>query len=66
MKWEYKIVRYDRRPRILFKLDELAIEDKINLMSADGWEVVSFSIQQSFFGREDSALVVFRRDKQFK
>lgn len=64
MSWEYKIVRYERKPRVLFKLDEKAIEEEINLVCTAGWEVFSFSIQREFFGRENNALVVFRREKK--
>ena len=63
MKYEYKLVRYDR-PMFRFALDEDAIEQNINLMSASGWEVVSFTVRADWLGPEKSALVLFKREKK--
>jgi hypothetical protein len=35
-------------------------------MGAAGWELVSFSVQHEFFGRENNALATFKREKKYR
>ena len=63
MSFEYKLVRCERNPKLLFQLNEEAVEEKINSFAVKGWEVVSFTVQREFFGREKNALVLFKKPK---
>jgi len=63
MKWEYKTVKLETKGIFGGKFDETKLDNFMNQLGVQGWELVSsFSTNQSF-GESRDVVVIFKREK---
>ena len=63
MKWEYKTVKIETKGFLGGKFDENKLDQFMNQLGAQGWELVSsFGTAQSF-GESRDIVVIFKRAK---
>ena len=63
-KFEYKVVTYDTGGFAGGKVDALRMEEQLNLIGNDGWEMVSCTNSTQSYGASKSIVCVFKRKIQ--
>ena len=64
MKWEYKTIKLETKGIFGGKFDETKLDNFMNQLGAQGWELASsFGTNQSF-GESRDIVVIFKRTKQ--
>jgi len=63
MKWEYKTINYEKRSFFSGKIDRAELNEKLNDIGREGWELVSIS-GSSGWGAAAGILAVFKRPLQ--
>lgn len=63
-KYEYKVITYDTKGLLGGSVEVNQLENQLNVLGYDGWELVSsFSTAQSY-GSSKSIVCVFKRVKE--
>ena len=62
-KFEYKVVTYDTGGFAGGKVDALRMEEQLNLVGNDGWEMVSCTSTNQNYGASRSIVCIFKRRK---
>ena len=62
-KFEYKVVTYDTGGFSGGKVDALRMEEQLNLVGNDGWEMVSCTSTNMNEGASRSIVCIFKRRK---
>ena len=62
-KFEYKVVTYDTGGFSGGKVDALRMEEQLNLVGNDGWEMVSCTSTNMNEGTSRSIVCIFKRRK---
>ena len=62
-KFEYKVVTYDTKGFWGGKVEISQIEDQLNLIGNDGWEMVSCTSTNQSYGSSRSIVCIFKRKK---
>ena len=62
-KFEYKVVTYDTGGFAGGKVDALRMEEQLNLIGNDGWEMVSCTSTNQSYGASKSIVCIFKRRK---
>ena len=62
-KFEYKVVTYDTGGFAGGKVDALRMEEQLNLIGNDGWEMVSCTSTNQSYGASKSIVCIFKRKK---
>ena len=62
-KFEYKVVTYDTGGFAGGKVDALRMEEQLNLIGNDGWEMVSCTSTNMNEGASRSIVCIFKRRK---
>lgn len=57
MRWEYKTIKYRKRNFFSGCVDIEALNENVNSMAKEGWELVSC------WGAPDGAIAIFKRQK---
>ena len=62
--FEYKVVIYDTKGFFGGDVDRNQLEDQLNLMGYDGWEMVSCTSTNQSYGSSKSIVCIFKRKKE--
>ena len=62
-KFEYKVVVYDTKGIWGGDVEENQLENQLNLIGNDGWELVSCTSSNESFGASRSIVCIFKRKK---
>ena len=62
-KFEYKVVTYDPKGFFGGNVEENQIEDQLNMLGNDGWEMVSCTSSNQSYGSTKSLVCIFKRKK---
>ncbi len=62
-KFEYKVVTYDTKGFWGGTVETRQIEEKLNLLGDDGWEMVSCTSTSQSYGASKSIVCMFKRKK---
>lgn len=64
-KWEYKTVKIPATGWVIGgEIDERALDDEMNRLGADGWEMVLSTHTNQMLGASRNVLVMFKREIQ--
>ena len=63
MSWEYttSVITHGLLGKNRDEIDRAAVEQRLNEMGADGWELVKILTDQAMHGEKDGHLLVFKR-----
>jgi hypothetical protein len=62
MKWEYKTLLWDARKGVLGgNIDRQGLEDQLNLLGGEGWDLVSASSPNMEGGSTRNLVVILKR-----
>ena len=64
-KYEYKIIKTIEQGFWDPKLDNKAVEDELNRMGAEGWELVSVMDTSGYQGQTKEIVMFFKRESRF-
>ena len=62
-KFEYKVVVYDTKGFWGGSVDQKQLENQLNLLGNDGWELVSSTSTNQSYGSSKSIVCIFKREK---
>ena len=62
-KFEYKVVTYDTKGFWGGNVETYQIEDQLNMIGNDGWEMVSCTSTNQSYGASKSIVCIFKRKK---
>ncbi len=62
-KFEYKVVAYDTKGFWGGSVDQKQLENQLNLLGNDGWELVSSTSTNQSYGSSKSIVCIFKREK---
>lgn len=63
-KYEYRVVTFDTKGFWGGDVETLQIQDQLNLLGNDGWEMVSCTSTNQSYGATKSIICVFKRKKE--
>ncbi|MBQ3411587.1 MAG: DUF4177 domain-containing protein [Oscillospiraceae bacterium] len=63
-KYEYRVVTFDTKGFWGGDVETLQIQDQLNLLGNDGWEMVSCTSTNQSYGATKSIVCVFKRKKE--
>ncbi len=61
--FEYKVVVYDTKGMLGGIVESNQLEDQLNLLGKDGWELVSCTSTSQSYGSSRSVICIFKRKK---
>ena len=61
--WEYKVEMFFAGGYLFGKVNKIEVENTLNNLSESGWEVVSTTSINRFFGETHNVLYTLRRKK---
>jgi len=61
--FEYKVMTYDTKGFFGGNVEVQQIEDQLNLLGNDGWEMVSCTTTNQSYGSSKSIVCIFKRKK---
>ena len=61
--FEYKVVVYDTKGVFGGKVESNQLENNLNLLGNDGWELVSCTSTNQSYGSSKSIVCIFKRKK---
>jgi len=62
-RFEYKVMTYDTKGFFGGNVEVQQIEDQLNLLGNDGWEMVSCTTTNQSYGSSKSIVCIFKRKK---
>ena len=62
-KYEYKVFTYDTKGVFGGKIDSRELENKLNQLGNQGWEMVSSTSSNQSYGSSRSLVFIFKRKK---
>ncbi len=62
-KFEYKVMTYDTKGIWGGKVEAHQLENQLNLLGKDGWEMVSCTSSNQSYGSSKSIVCIFKRKK---
>jgi len=62
-KFEYKVLVYDTKGFLGGSVDIKQLENQLNLLGCDGWEMVSCTSTNQSYGSSKSIVSIFKRKK---
>ena len=62
-KFEYKVVTYDTKGFWGGDVDPGRLENELNLLGCDGWELISSAATTQGYGASKSIVCIFKRKK---
>ena len=62
-KFEYKVVTYDTKGFFGGQIEISQLEDELNLLGNDGWEMISCTSSNQSYGSTRSIVCIFKRKK---
>jgi hypothetical protein len=64
MKWEYKTLKLGTHGFLGGKFDERQLEQMMNTLGEDGWELASAFDTSKSYGETRDVIVMFKREKK--
>ena len=64
-KFEYKVVTYDTHGFFGGSVEENQIENQLNQLGNDGWEMVGCTSSNQSYGATKSIVCIFKRRKEY-
>ena len=62
-KYEYKVLTYDTKGFFGGNVEVYQIEDQLNRLGDEGWEMISCSTTSQSYGANKSMVYIFKRKK---
>ena len=63
-KFEYKVTVYDTKGFLGGTVESRQLEDQLNLLGSDGWEMVGCTSTNQSYGSSKSIVCIFKRKKE--
>jgi len=63
MKWEYKTVQFEYKGLFSSNVDAGALQDDLNSLGNDGWELVDFELNTGSLATNVGAIAILKRLK---
>ena len=60
MKYEYKVLNLEQKSALSAKVDVETLEDELNKLGNDGWDLVSSSVRTG----SGTVVAIFKREKK--
>ena len=64
MKWEYKTVQFEYKSLFSSRLDADALQDDLNGLGNNGWELVELKFNMGNLGNNIAAIAILIRPKE--